>query len=174
MIIDAKTIAFTLAIVGVASYFGLQLIRSFALSIAQENHDANLATDMSVEAKVTYRLFILQLFAVFADLFHFHYHKRARREQEADAAALAAFAKVEPLLPANIVNKGMDLKTVAPSKPSHAAASTGGPKTLLGTEDESIEKDNTVDEEAPLTAVSDSADEIPADEFNNANDEEKI
>eukprot|EP00956_Cyclotella_meneghiniana_P027744 scaffold63015_cov68-Cyclotella_meneghiniana.AAC.3 len=51
MIIDAKTIAFTLAIVGVASYFGLQLIRSFALSIAQENHDANLATDMSVEAK---------------------------------------------------------------------------------------------------------------------------
>jgi len=51
---------------------------------------------------------------------------------------------------------------------------TGGPKTLLGTEDESIEKDNTVDEEAPLTAVSDSADEIPADEFNDANDDEKI
>lgn len=53
MIIDAKTIAFTLAVVSVASYFGLQLIRSFALSIAQENHDANLATDMSVEAKVS-------------------------------------------------------------------------------------------------------------------------
>ena len=82
MIIDAKTIVITLVIVGVASYFGLQLIRSFALSIAQENHDANLAIDMTEEAR------------------------RAKRERDADAAASAAFAKVEPLLPARVVTKG--------------------------------------------------------------------
>ena len=86
MIIDAKTIAITLVIVGIASYFGLQLIRSFALSIAQENHDANLATDLSIGMK------------------------QARREQEADAAAMAAFAKVEPLISTSLVNKGIGTK----------------------------------------------------------------
>lgn len=104
MIIDAKTIIITLAIVGVAGYFGLQLIRSFALTIAQENHDANLATDMSIEAK------------------------RAKRERDADAAAMAAFAKVEPLLPASVVSRGINLtqgQVAAASKPPRAPASRG-------------------------------------------------
>ena len=102
MIIDAKTVVLTLVIIAVASYFGLQFIRSFALSIAQENHDANLATDMSIEAK------------------------RARREQEADAAAMAAFAKVEPLLPSSVVNKGMNLKAnPQAAQPAQAPASGG-------------------------------------------------
>ena len=43
MIIDAKTVIVTFIIIGVGIYFGLAAIRSFALSIAQENHDANLA-----------------------------------------------------------------------------------------------------------------------------------
>ncbi|KAL7469471.1 hypothetical protein ACHAXS_009726 [Conticribra weissflogii] len=85
MYIDAKTVIFTLAIVAVGAYFGLQLIRKFALSIAQENHDANLAIDMTEEAR------------------------RAKRERDADAAASAAFAKVEPLLPSSVVTKGMNL-----------------------------------------------------------------
>ena len=51
MIIDAKTITLTLVIVAVAAYFGLQFIRQLTLSIAQENHDANLAMDMTEEAK---------------------------------------------------------------------------------------------------------------------------
>jgi hypothetical protein len=124
MIIDAKTIIITLALVGIAGYFGLQLIRSFALSIAQENHDANLAVDMSVEAK------------------------RARREQEADAAAMAAFAKVEPLLPASVVNKGMSLKSKA-AKP--AAPSSGGLQAPLVSKQMPTETNQTtvVDEEAP-------------------------
>ena len=81
MIIDAKTILITLIIVGVASYFGLNLIRSFALSIAQENHDANLAMDMNEQSR------------------------RAKRERLADEAANAAYAKVEPLLPSSVVAK---------------------------------------------------------------------
>jgi hypothetical protein len=81
MIIDAKTITLTLVIVAVAAYFGLQFIRQLTLSIAQENHDANLAMDMTEEAK------------------------RAKRQRDADAAASAAFAKVEPLLPASVVSK---------------------------------------------------------------------
>ena len=85
MIIDAKTVIFTLIVVGIAAYAGLGFIRSFALSIAQENHDANLAMDMTEEAR------------------------RARRERDADAAASAAFAKVEPLLPSSVVTKGMSL-----------------------------------------------------------------
>jgi hypothetical protein len=112
MIIDAKTIVVTLIIVGVAGYFGLQLIRSFALSIAQENHDANLATDMTAEAK------------------------RAKREREADAAAQLAFAKVEPLLPTSVVSKGMSLKpcagagkvAAAPKVSQQQAPSSGGLK----------------------------------------------
>jgi hypothetical protein len=81
MIIDAKTILITIIIVGVASYFGLNLIRSFALSIAQENHDANLAMDMNEQSR------------------------RAKRERLADEAANAAYAKVEPLLPSSVVAK---------------------------------------------------------------------
>ena len=85
MIIDAKTVILTFVIIGVASYFGLGAIRAFALSIAQENHDANLAMDMTEEAR------------------------RAKRERDADAAATAAFAKVEPLLPASVAAKGASL-----------------------------------------------------------------
>ncbi|KAL3772285.1 hypothetical protein ACHAWU_005336 [Discostella pseudostelligera] len=81
MIIDGKTIVITLIIVCVGSYFGLHLIRSFALSIALENHDANLAMDMTEESR------------------------RAKRERLADEAAKAAFAKVEPLLPSSVVAK---------------------------------------------------------------------
>jgi hypothetical protein len=77
MIIDAKTVVITFSIIGVAIYLGLGAIRSFALSIAQENHDANLAIDQSEEAR------------------------RVKRERDADNAASIAFAKVEPLLPAS-------------------------------------------------------------------------
>jgi hypothetical protein len=87
MIIDAKTITLTLVIVAVAAYFGLQFIRQLTLSIAQENHDANLAMDMTEEAK------------------------RAKRQRDADAAASAAFAKVEPLLPASVVSKNQTKQT---------------------------------------------------------------
>lgn len=89
MIIDAKTITLTLVIVAVAAYFGLQFIRQLTLSIAQENHDANLAMDMTEEAK------------------------RAKRQRDADAAASAAFAKVEPLLPASVVSKNQTKQTTA-------------------------------------------------------------
>ena len=92
MIIDAKTVIVTFIIIGVGIYFGLAAIRSFALSIAQENHDANLAIDMTEEAR------------------------RARREREADDAATVAFAKVEPLLPASVVAKGASLGTTATTK----------------------------------------------------------
>ena len=85
MIIDAKTVIITFVIIGVAMYLGLGAIRSFALSIAQENHDANLAADMTEEAR------------------------RARREKEADDAATQAFAKVAPLLPASVASKGTSL-----------------------------------------------------------------
>jgi hypothetical protein len=81
MIIDGKTIVITLIIVCVGSYFGLNLIRSFALSIALENHDANLAMDMTEESR------------------------RAKRERLADEAAKAAYAKVEPLLPSSVLAK---------------------------------------------------------------------
>ncbi|KAL3801800.1 hypothetical protein HJC23_001196 [Cyclotella cryptica] len=137
MIIDAKTIIITIAIVGVAGYFGLQLIRSFALSIAQENHDANLATDMTIEAK------------------------RAKREREADAAAMAAFAKVEPLLPASVVSRGMALPQgqVVPtskSKPPQAPIS-GGLQDSAGKDVEKEEGSLTgeVDVEAPVLQEAD-------------------
>ena len=132
MIIDAKSIILTLAIVGVAGYFGLQLIRSFALSIAQENHDANLATDMSIEAK------------------------RAKREREADAAAMAAFAKVEPLLPASVVSRGMNLsqgQAVVPSKPPQAATSGGLQNSVVehGEKEEEGHLMGEVDLESPAS-----------------------
>lgn len=121
MIIDAKTVVLTLIVIFVASYFGLQFIRSFALSIAQENHDANLATDMSIEAK------------------------RARREQEADAAAMAAFAKVEPLLPSSIVNKGMNLKTKPQAAQPMQAPSSGGLENIHAPATEKTDDDKKED-----------------------------
>mmetsp|Transcript_15521 Transcript_15521/g.23538 ORF Transcript_15521/g.23538 Transcript_15521/m.23538 type:complete len:93 (-) Transcript_15521:235-513(-) len=74
MIIDAKAIIVTLVIVAVAFYGGLQFVRAFALSIAQENHDVNMAIDQAEE------------------------DKRQKQERNADVAAASAFAKVEPLL----------------------------------------------------------------------------
>ena len=74
MIIDTKTVILTLIIITIAFYGGLILVRKFALSIAQENHDANRAADLAEE------------------------NRRAKREKMADAAAASAFAKVEPLL----------------------------------------------------------------------------
>mmetsp|Transcript_13065 Transcript_13065/g.14956 ORF Transcript_13065/g.14956 Transcript_13065/m.14956 type:complete len:98 (+) Transcript_13065:49-342(+) len=74
MIIDAKAIVVTLLIVAVAFLTGLRMVRSFALSIAQENHDANVALDQAEE------------------------QKRVKQERNADVAAASAFAKVEPLL----------------------------------------------------------------------------
>jgi len=74
MILDAKTIILTLIIVLIALYCGLKFVRAFALSIAQENHDANVAMDQAEE------------------------EQRLKREKQADAAAANAYAKVEPLL----------------------------------------------------------------------------
>jgi hypothetical protein len=79
MIIDARAIILTLLVVAVAFFAGLRMVRSFALSIAQENHDANAAMDQAEE------------------------EKRQKQERHADAAAASAFAKVEPLL---VVPKG--------------------------------------------------------------------
>ena len=95
MIIDARTIILTLVIVAVAGYFGLQFIRQLTLSIAQENHDANLAMDMTEEAK------------------------RARRQRDADAAATAAFEKVQPLLPASVIK---DSKITQPNNDDDQAS----------------------------------------------------
>jgi hypothetical protein len=74
MIINAPTIIITLIIVSVGCYGGLKFVRKFALSIAQENHDAILAMDQADE------------------------EKRLKRERDADTAAATAFANVEPLL----------------------------------------------------------------------------
>jgi hypothetical protein len=63
-----------LVLVVVALYFGLKFVRSFALQIAQENHDALLAMDQETE------------------------DKRQKKERSADAAAASAFAKVQPIL----------------------------------------------------------------------------
>lgn len=74
MIIDASTIVLTLLVVSVGLYGGLQLIRRFALEIAQENHDAMVILDQRAE------------------------DERVRKERAADAAASTAFAKVQPIL----------------------------------------------------------------------------
>jgi hypothetical protein len=74
MIINTPTIVLTLIIITIAFYGGLMLVRRFALSIAQENHDANRAADLAEQ------------------------NRRAKREKMADAAAASAFAKVEPIL----------------------------------------------------------------------------
>mmetsp|Transcript_23531 Transcript_23531/g.28272 ORF Transcript_23531/g.28272 Transcript_23531/m.28272 type:complete len:117 (+) Transcript_23531:65-415(+) len=74
MIIDAKSIIMTLLIATVAFYVGLKFVRKFALSIAQENHDAVTAMDQADEAKLK------------------------KKQRDADAAAASAYAKVEPLI----------------------------------------------------------------------------
>eukprot|EP00586_Coscinodiscus_wailesii_P010169 CAMPEP_0172494048 /NCGR_PEP_ID=MMETSP1066-20121228/37136_1 /TAXON_ID=671091 /ORGANISM="Coscinodiscus wailesii, Strain CCMP2513" /LENGTH=91 /DNA_ID=CAMNT_0013264673 /DNA_START=115 /DNA_END=390 /DNA_ORIENTATION=+ len=75
MIINAQFVVIVSIIISAAFVVGLKLIRSFALSIAQENHDANVAMDNAEESL------------------------RQKRERDADAAAASAFARVEPLLP---------------------------------------------------------------------------
>mmetsp|Transcript_33536 Transcript_33536/g.79066 ORF Transcript_33536/g.79066 Transcript_33536/m.79066 type:complete len:103 (+) Transcript_33536:214-522(+) len=74
MIIDAKTVLFTLIIVAVAFVYALKLVRRFALEIAQENHDAVTAMDQEEEKR------------------------RLKKEKTANEAADAAFTKVEPML----------------------------------------------------------------------------
>mmetsp|Transcript_18613 Transcript_18613/g.26269 ORF Transcript_18613/g.26269 Transcript_18613/m.26269 type:complete len:114 (+) Transcript_18613:64-405(+) len=82
MIIDAKSIIMTLLIAAVAFYIGLKFVRKFALSIAQENHDAVLAMDQADEAKLL------------------------RKQRVADEAAASAYAKVEPLLTVPTITGG--------------------------------------------------------------------
>jgi hypothetical protein len=84
MIIDAKTVIITLIVVSIAFYGGLRLVRAFALSIAQENHDANRAMDQAEQKQ------------------------RAKREQMADTAAASGFAKVEPKLTVPKEEKGAE------------------------------------------------------------------
>jgi hypothetical protein len=75
MIIDAKTVTLTLIVVSIAFYGGVRLVRAFALSIAQENHDANRAIDQAEQKQ------------------------QAKRAKMADAAAAASgFTKVEPMV----------------------------------------------------------------------------
>ena len=74
MIINTGTVILTLILCAFFLYGGLQLVRKFALQIAQENHDAVTAMDNAAE------------------------NKRLKREREADEAAAAAFAKVKPML----------------------------------------------------------------------------
>jgi hypothetical protein len=56
MIINAKTVVITLSLIALASYLGLRAIRAFALSIAQENHDAVAAMDAKEELDRAKRL----------------------------------------------------------------------------------------------------------------------
>jgi len=102
MIINAKTTVVVLLVIGVAFYWGLSVARTFALSIAQENHDANVALDMTEEAK------------------------RAKKERDADAAASAAFAKVEPLLPANILKSTTATPQTQPQPQTVSSAPSSG------------------------------------------------
>lgn len=74
MIIDAKTVIFTLLVISAGCIFGLKFIRAFALQIARENHDAIRAMEAEDE------------------------EQRLKRERAADAAANSAFAKVKPIL----------------------------------------------------------------------------
>jgi len=74
MILTTTTITIGIVIIAVAFYAGLHVIRHFALTIAQENHDANMEEDQR------------------------EVMKRMKKERDADAAASAAFAKVEPML----------------------------------------------------------------------------
>lgn len=107
MIINAQTATITIIIISVAFYAGLQVVRRFALTIAQENHDANLAEDQAEEVK------------------------RLKRERDADHAASAAFAKVEPMLaataPAGSAPSSGVVVAAAASAPSSGAS---GPMQL--------------------------------------------
>jgi hypothetical protein len=80
MYINAHTVVITLILITIGCYGGLQLVRKFALQIAQENHDAIVAMDAADNEK----------------------HKR--RVYAADQAAAAAYAKVQqqPLLPITV------------------------------------------------------------------------
>mmetsp|Transcript_47299 Transcript_47299/g.54626 ORF Transcript_47299/g.54626 Transcript_47299/m.54626 type:complete len:139 (-) Transcript_47299:128-544(-) len=78
MIIDGKSIVFTLIIVLAAFFYGLKFIRRFALQIAQENHECVTAMDQQEE------------------------QQRLKKERAADQAADAAFAQVEPILKVEI------------------------------------------------------------------------
>eukprot|EP00536_Pseudo-nitzschia_multiseries_P002746 jgi/Psemu1/301551/fgenesh1_kg.38_\ len=92
MIIDAKTIIFTLVIVAFAFIYALKLIRRFALEIAQENHDAVTAMDQEEEKR------------------------RLKQEKAANAAADAAFSKVEPILKIQSSVKEISVPTKQPEK----------------------------------------------------------
>lgn len=105
MIIDTKTVVITLVIVAIALYAGLQVVRRFALTIAQENLDANMAIDAADEAK------------------------RQKRERDADAAAASAFAKVEPLLPATSVAAPPSSGNMAELQPAPSPTSGSAPAT---------------------------------------------
>ena len=96
MIIDAKMIIFTLIIIVVGFFAGLRMVRAFALSIAQENYDANKAIDQAEE------------------------EKKLKLERNADTAAASAFAKVEPLL---MVPKGGAAAAALPAPPALASNS---------------------------------------------------
>lgn len=74
MIIDAKTVILTLFIITIACCGMLRFVRSFALSIAEENHSALARLDAEDE------------------------QVRLKRERAADAAVEGALAKVKPIL----------------------------------------------------------------------------
>jgi cell division protein FtsL len=74
MIINTATVILTLLAIGLLTAFGIKFIRSFALQIAKENHDAVMALDQKEETQ------------------------RLKKERAADAAAATAFAKVQPIL----------------------------------------------------------------------------
>jgi hypothetical protein len=92
MIIDAKAIILTLAVVTIGCYFGLQFVRQFALQIARENHDAILAMDQAEDTQ------------------------RRKRERAAEAAEASAFARVQPIL----TNPAIDVSPDKSSSPSIA------------------------------------------------------
>ena len=92
MIINTQTVIITLIIISAAFYVGLLAIRSFAYSIAIENHDANMALDTEEESR------------------------RLRKEREAEAAESAAYAKVEPLLPMTLNKSTSNVSNTAASE----------------------------------------------------------
>jgi len=100
MIIDTKTIIITFITIVIAAYIGLRFIRSFALTIAQENHAANLALDSADELQ------------------------RLRRMREADEMVANAFSNVEPLVSSST------MANIAKKSHSHSQSELGGGLTL--------------------------------------------
>lgn len=98
MIIDAKTVVLTLLVAAIAFYVGLKFVRKFALSIAQENHDAVAAMDREDETKLM------------------------KKQRDADAAAAAAYAKVEPLLTVATKSGTSSASSSRPSTPTGSDA----------------------------------------------------